>query len=192
MMQKLLITTASTIALMIGAATMATAQDRTAPAPQDPAATPSSPTSPGAGAIKRDGAMERDPTMQQRRSDGSASTDGASFRSYSANKDSLASVTIAGGLSADKVIGADVLNAAGDNVGEVEDLIVDSDNKVSKAILEVGGFLGIGSKYVAVDIAQLKQGTTKEGFVTAMTKEELKTLPEYKKESGTWVRNYKQ
>jgi sporulation protein YlmC with PRC-barrel domain len=199
-MQKLLIT-ASTIALLFGASTMATAQDRSAPGAQDPAAAPSSPMSPGAGAIKRDGAMEKDPAMQQRkttepRADSATSSDrsagtGSDFRSYTDNKDKLSGASVAGGFTADQLIGANVLNATGDEIGEIEDLIVDSSNQVSKAIVEVGGFLGMGSKNVAVDIAQLKQGTKNEGFVTNMTKEELKTLPEYKKDSGNWIRTYK-
>lgn len=199
-MQKLLIT-ASTIALLFGASTMATAQDRSAPGAQDPAATPSSPTSPGAGAIKREGAMDKDSTMQQRkttepRADSATSSDrsagtGADFRSYTDNKDRLSGAAVAGGFSADQLIGANVLNATGDEIGEIEDLIVDSTNQVSKVIVEVGGFLGMGSKNVAVDIAQLKKGTNNEGFVTNMTKEELKTLPEYQKDSGNWIRTYK-
>ena len=85
---------------------------------------------------------------------------------------------------------ADVHDPSGKEIGEVKDLAVGSDNKVKKAIIKVGGFLGIGAKTVAVDLAELKPQGQKKGFVTAMTEEELKTLPEYKQESGNWVRSY--
>jgi sporulation protein YlmC with PRC-barrel domain len=192
-MRKYLITTVSTAALLFGAATMATAQDRSAPGAQDPAA-----TSPGAGAIQKEG-TQNDPAMQQRRStspssdtSGSASSSGSVessiYKSYSENKDSLAGATIAGGFTADQLIGADVQNASGDSVGEIEDLVVDTNNQVSKAIVGVGGFLGMGTRNVAVDLSELKQGTDQKGFTTSMTKEELKTLPEFKKQAGSWVR----
>jgi sporulation protein YlmC with PRC-barrel domain len=174
---------------------MATAQDRSAPGAQDPAA-----TSPGAGAIQKEGTMQRDPAMQQRQSTqpstgtsgsmgSSSSVESSSYKSYSENKDSLAGATIAGGFTADQLIGADIVNASGDSVGEIEDLVVDTNNQVSKAIVGVGGFLGMGTKNVAVDLADLSQGPDKKDFVTNMTKDELKTLPEFKKESGSWVRN---
>lgn len=189
-MHKYLITTVSSVALLFGAATMATAQT-SSPSAQDP-------SSPGAGAIKKEGQMQRDPAMQQRRSTESPGTSGSmgssssvessSYKSYSENKDSLAGASIAGGFTADQLLGADVMNAAGDSIGEIEDLVVDTNNKVSKAIIGVGGFLGMGTKNVAVDLSELKPGTDQKGFVTAMTKEELKTLPEYEKQAGNWVR----
>ena len=100
----------------------------------------------------------------------------------------MAGTLISGNLSADQLLGAKVSNASGDTIGEIWDLMVDSNNQVTKAIVEVGGFLGIGSKNVVVDLSKLKQGTAK-GFVSAMTKDELTELPEYKKENGNWVPN---
>ncbi|MPY74776.1 MAG: hypothetical protein GEU87_10980 [Alphaproteobacteria bacterium] len=199
-MRKYLITSVSTMALLFGAASLASAQTTTSPSAKDPA-------SPGAGAIQKEGTMQKDPAMQQRRSTetmpgtsgsssgatgsmgSSSSMDSATYKSYSENKDTLAGASIAGGFTADQLIGADVLNASGDSIGEIEDLVVDTNNQVSKAIVGVGGFLGMGTKNVSLDIAELKQGTDQKGFLSTMTKEELKTLPEYKKESGNWVRS---
>jgi hypothetical protein len=53
-MRKSLITTVSTAALLLGGATFAAAQDRTAPETQDPAV-----NKPAAGAIKRDDSMQK-------------------------------------------------------------------------------------------------------------------------------------
>ena len=188
-MKRYLLTTVSTVALLFGVATMAVAQDKSAPAAQDPSV-----SAPDAGAIPKEGTTQDNPAMQQDRKmteehAGSASSmDSSSYRSYSENKDTIAGALISGNLSADQLLGAKVSNASGDTIGEIGDLMVDSKNEVRKAIVEVGGFLGIGSKNVAVDLAELKQSADK-GFVSTMTKEELTTLPEYKKENGSWVRN---
>lgn len=194
-MQKYLITTVSALALAFSAANVATAQDRSAPSAKDPAATsPSSPTSPGAGAIKREGDMKDTPAMQERRTtepraDSTSSGDSVSYKSYSESKKDKATVTIVGDLNADKLLGADVTNASGDDIGEVQDLAIGSDNKVSKAIIEVGGFLGIGSKFVLVDINELKPSGDEDHFVTSFTKDQLKMAPEYEKEGDAWVRS---
>ncbi|WP_171173711.1 PRC-barrel domain-containing protein [Ruegeria sp. HKCCD8929] len=54
------------------------------------------------------------------------------------------------GYSANALIGADVRNERAETVGSVHDLIVGVEGEVSLAIIEVGGFLGLGSKWVAV------------------------------------------
>ena len=201
-MRKFMITTVSTIALAIAGAGIAAAQGTTSAPPQS-----ITPGGPAAGAIKKNDTMQNDPATQQDRTtaphsgsagsmdrsrdaDRAGAADSGNYKSYRSNKSAASGATIPGGLSADKLIGADILNPSGDEIGSVKDLVVGPDNKINKAIIQVGGFLGVGSKNVAVDIDQLKQGGKKKGFVTSMTKEELKTLPEYKQVSGNWVRSY--
>lgn len=188
-MRKFLILTASTVALTVAGAGFAAAQDKAAPA------RPLTPTSPGAGAIKKDDSLKTDSGMSEHRTtvplpDSARAADTAGYRSYLESKAGRSGASIAGGLSAESLIGADVMNASGDEIGEVQDLVIDSDNKVDKAIVEVGGFLGVGSKFVAVEIAQLKPGAKKKGFVTAMTEEELKARAQYEKKAGSWVQRY--
>jgi PRC-barrel domain len=188
-MRKLMMITASTIALTVAGAGLAAAADNAVPA------RPLTPDSVGAGAIQKEDATKTAPAMEQRHStvplpDKSRAADSAAARSYKDNKADIAGARIPGGLSAEQLIGADVKNVSGDEIGEVEDLVVGSGNEIKVAIVEVGGFLGMGSKTVGVNIDQLSRTPTKKGFVTSMTKEELKTLPEYKKQSGSWVRSY--
>lgn len=84
-----------------------------------------------------------------------------------------------GGDRASKIIGSKVTNEAKETVGTVDDLIVTPDDKVPVAVLSVGGFLGVGSKYVAVPFSDLK--VTSEGVIMpGATKESLKTLPAFK------------
>jgi sporulation protein YlmC with PRC-barrel domain len=84
-----------------------------------------------------------------------------------------------GGDRASKIIGSSVTNEANETVGTVDDLIVTPDEKVPVAVLSVGGFLGMGTKYVAVPFSDLKV-TAKGVSMPGATKESLKTLPEFK------------
>jgi hypothetical protein len=83
-----------------------------------------------------------------------------------------------GGDRASKIIGSGVMNEAKETVGTVDDLIVTPDNKVPVAVLSVGGFLGIGTKYVAVPFSDLKV-TEKGVTMPGATKESLKSLPAF-------------
>jgi hypothetical protein len=89
-----------------------------------------------------------------------------------------------GDVSANAVIGSKVKNTNKDTVGSVEDLYVDGSGNIKTVVLSVGGFLGVGAKDVAVKWSDLKQ--TRDGksvvLTTSMSKDELKSLPDYKYE----------
>jgi sporulation protein YlmC with PRC-barrel domain len=54
-------------------------------------------------------------------------------------------------LKLSKVIGVKVENAKGDNLGEINDVVIDPiDGRITYAVLEAGGFLGLGEKYFAI------------------------------------------
>jgi len=55
-----------------------------------------------------------------------------------------------------KLIGVDVYNDANEKIGNIEELIVDNSGKIEHVILGVGGFLGMGEHYVAVNFDKLK------------------------------------
>jgi hypothetical protein len=57
---------------------------------------------------------------------------------------------------ASKVIGLYVYNDANERLGSINELLTDSSGKVVKAVIGVGGFLGIGESDVAVNFDQLK------------------------------------
>src|SRR5450432_2692114 len=57
---------------------------------------------------------------------------------------------LATGYRTSKVVGSTVVNEANETVGKIDDLIVTPDDKVPFAVLSVGGFLGMGTKYVVV------------------------------------------
>lgn len=81
-----------------------------------------------------------------------------------------------------KLIGADVYSAAGEKIGDVNDLVLDPAGKVSGVVVGVGGFLGVGEKDVALSWSAMTLGSEKNGdprLTTPVTKEALKTAAAY-------------
>lgn len=68
----------------------------------------------------------------------------------------VATLKLESGKRVSKIIGAAVQNEQNQRVGTVDDLIVTSDDKITMAVVSVGGFLGVGNKLVAVPWGQLK------------------------------------
>jgi sporulation protein YlmC with PRC-barrel domain len=68
----------------------------------------------------------------------------------------VATLRLENGVRVSKIIGESVQNDQNQHVGKVDDLIVTSDDKITIAIVSVGGFLGMGDKLVAVPWQQLK------------------------------------
>ena len=81
-----------------------------------------------------------------------------------------------------KLVGIDVHNAANDKVGEIEELIVDKSGKIEKAILGVGGFLGMGEKLFAVPWGVLKLDSVNQRFILDVDKDHLKSAPGFDKD----------
>jgi sporulation protein YlmC with PRC-barrel domain len=57
---------------------------------------------------------------------------------------------------ASKLVHVDVYNEADEKIGDINDVILDRSGRVAKVILGVGGVLGLGERYVAVDFDKLK------------------------------------
>src|ERR1044071_7293320 len=64
--------------------------------------------------------------------------------------------TLATGYRTSKVVGSTVVNEANETVGSIDDLIVTPGGQAPYAVLSVGGFLGLGNKYVVVPFTALK------------------------------------
>jgi hypothetical protein len=94
-----------------------------------------------------------------------------------------ASVTIIGAKEAHGVLGRDVRSAANEDMGHVVDVIVDRAGTVRAAVIDFGGFLGVGSRKIVVDWKALRFGrvSDKSDAVTLeLTKDQVKAAPEYK------------
>lgn len=87
-------------------------------------------------------------------------------------------------LTAEDLDGAYVYGAADETVGEIGELIMGDGGKVTQVVINVGGFLGIGEKPVAVTFDELQVLKNVEGddfrVYIDSTKEALEAQPEYK------------
>jgi sporulation protein YlmC with PRC-barrel domain len=83
------------------------------------------------------------------------------------------------GYRTSKVVGSPVFNEEGKSIGKIDDLIVTPNETVPFAVLSVGGFLGVGNKFVVVPYSALEVHDKKIVLRDA-TKESLKSLPEFK------------
>ena len=77
------------------------------------------------------------------------------------------------------MVGSTVVNEANETVGTIDDLIVTPTDKVPFAVVSVGGFLGMASKYVVVPYS-LFVVHDKQMMLPGATKESLKSLPAFK------------
>ncbi len=84
------------------------------------------------------------------------------------------------GYRASKLIGADVYNKEGDNIGSIDDFIVGGDKEISFAIISVGGFLGLGDRLVAVPAKLFTSNEKNEVVLPKASKEDLEALPAFK------------
>jgi len=83
-------------------------------------------------------------------------------------------------ISSDKVEGTNVYNLEGDKLGSVDDLIIDKrSGQVRYAVLEFGGFLGMGTERYPLPWSMLKYDTEKEGYVVPLDKRRLEDAPRY-------------
>lgn len=86
--------------------------------------------------------------------------------------------SLATGYRTSKVVGSAVVNEANETVGTIDDLIVTPNDKVPFAVLSVGGFLGMGTKYVVVPFNSLEVND-KRMMLRGATKASLMGLPAF-------------
>lgn len=89
-------------------------------------------------------------------------------------------VAVADGYRASKLRGTTVVNSKNEKVGEIDDLVIGKD-RVLFAIIQVGGFLGLGSRLIAVPYTSLQISDDGSRIVLpGATKQQLEQLPEFK------------
>jgi sporulation protein YlmC with PRC-barrel domain len=86
-------------------------------------------------------------------------------------------------LSASTISGDKVVNRQGEDLGDIKDLMIDVDNgRVAYAVLEFGGFLGLGGKLFAVPLSAMEIDTENHRFVFDQSKETLESAPGFDKD----------
>lgn len=87
-------------------------------------------------------------------------------------------------MGADTLIGNNVANRLGENLGDIKEIMLDMrSGHVSYAVLEFGGFLGLGSKLFAVPWSALTLDTVEKRFILDANKELLEQAPGFEKDN---------
>lgn len=87
-------------------------------------------------------------------------------------------------LAVSSLIGDNIFNPAGENLGRIKDIMVDiSEGKIEYVVIEFGGFLGMNQKYFAVPMSALTIAKEhRDAFILNETKESLKRYPGFDKD----------
>lgn len=147
----------------------AASNDMTAPAPTAAVPTDTAPATPSTDTAQSEpAASETDAT-----------------ETAAIDKSSLTEMPL-GDIRSEDLVGTTVYGADDVKVGEIGDVALAADQKVDAVIMDVGGFLGIGEKEVAVGMDNLKFMTDKDGnkyLYTSFTKDQLEKQAAYDKDS---------
>lgn len=99
-------------------------------------------------------------------------------------------------LSATTLIGDDVKNPAGEDLGKLEEVMLDVDNgRISYGVLSFGGFLGMGDKLFAVPWSAFNLNKEEKFFYLTVDKQQLENAPGFDKNNWpdfadpTWGRS---
>ena len=89
--------------------------------------------------------------------------------------------TVVDGEQLESVLGIEAFGSTGDDMGRIVDILVDRTGQIRAAIIDFGGFLGVGSRKIAVDWRSLHFDPKKAGAVVVnLTKDQLRVTPVYK------------
>jgi hypothetical protein len=100
------------------------------------------------------------------------------------------SVTVLGSKEVQSIVGSEIRSAADEDMGRIVDVLVDGSGQPRAAIIDFGGFLGVGSRKVAVDWKALHfvpAASARYRIVLELTKDQVKPAPEYKEGKPTIV-----
>jgi hypothetical protein len=83
-------------------------------------------------------------------------------------------------ISSDRVEGTKVYNTAGDRLGSIDCLMIDKvSGQVRYAVMEFGGFLGMGTDRYPIPWRMLKYDVAQDGYVVPLDKARLEGAPKY-------------
>ncbi len=91
-------------------------------------------------------------------------------------------VTVLNNHEVEGILGRQVLGATDENMGRIVDVIVDHSGRVRAAVIDFGGFLGVGSRKIAVDWSALHfapPGQPNAKISLDLTRDQVKAAPEY-------------
>lgn len=81
-------------------------------------------------------------------------------------------------VKASSIIGTDVVNPNGDNLGDIKEVVIDPmTGKVAYAVVSFGGFLSMGEKLFAIPFSAFAYDAEKNEYVLDVSKERLEKAP---------------
>jgi sporulation protein YlmC with PRC-barrel domain len=156
-----------------------------APAPAEPTVTPTEDKTAAAPTEDKAAEAPAAPTEDKTAEAPAAAPDAT--QTAAIDKSTLTEMS-AGEIRAEELVGTTVYGANDANLGEIGDVVLTTDGKVDAVIIDVGGFLGVGEKEVAVGMDNLAFMTDKDGkkyLYTTFTKEQLDAAAAY--DESTWA-----
>jgi sporulation protein YlmC with PRC-barrel domain len=88
-------------------------------------------------------------------------------------------------VKASSIIGTDVVNPKGDNLGDIKEVVLDPlSGKVAYVVVSFGGFLSLGEKLFAIPFSSFTYNVSKNEYVLDISKERLETAPGF--DSDHW------
>ena len=86
------------------------------------------------------------------------------------------------GAPVTSILGKDVTGPKGEVLGRVVDVLADAEGRVRVAIIDFGGFLGVGTRRIAVDwpLLRFNPNARDKSLILNVTREKLQSAPEYK------------
>lgn len=82
-------------------------------------------------------------------------------------------------MSSDEIVGKAVVSRDGEEIGDVDEIVVDPTSQQKFAVVDVGGFLGVGQKSIVIGLDELEMSSSDDRLQSDLTRETLQTKTEY-------------
>jgi sporulation protein YlmC with PRC-barrel domain len=78
------------------------------------------------------------------------------------------------------LVGMSVTNSNNDDIGKIDNLLLNKDGELTGVVVSVGGFLGIGSKHIALPMSEVQINPGQKKAMVSLSKDDLKSAPDFK------------
>jgi sporulation protein YlmC with PRC-barrel domain len=78
------------------------------------------------------------------------------------------------------LVGMSVTNSNNDDIGKIDNLLLNKDGNLTGVVVSIGGFLGIGSKHVALPMSEVQINPGQKKAMVSLSKDDLKNAPDFK------------
>lgn len=160
-------------------------EEQAQPAQDEPAAEPQVTQEqplqeePAEAQVTEEQPLEEEPAEAQVTEEQPIEEEPAEQRAGVAPEETFISAQEEGLLLASELMNVNVIDAQGESIGGVDDILVDPEGGIFGAVVSVGGFLGIGSKQVALSWNEFKYAPEEQTAYLDVTREELEQAPDF-------------